>query len=352
MHVFDYRFLKEQGVDPIVLQTTSGIDQARIESIFLMDEYPSLSEALRKRAMIMSVIDSNAIEGIFTTQDDAIGIISERTAPKGHDQEDIAGYRDALKYIHENHENIDLTKDEILKIFEILIGHKQLREPGFKIRDNAIIERDVNGKTLTIHKTVPAADVEWCIDQLIAAYWEVRDDPDVHSLLLIPCVINDFLKIHPFIDGNGRMSRLLTVLLLYKEGYNVCRFISMESKINDTKIDYYHALELSQKDWMDNRNDYNPFIYYFLTQLYYCYKELQRLAIKDGGRKKKTDAINLFLKVCNMPVSKKDLCILFPELSESSIENVLNKMCQSGEVVKIGSTKAARYVSKDTVRRI
>ena len=203
------------------------------------------------------------IEGISRARK-GVALIAGNVAPRGHDEKEIAGYRDALRYIHREHDSIRFDRESILEIYSILMSYRgDDVEPVFRKVENVIVDRDSDGNIVNMYPTVLASEVEYCIDQMVGAFWEVRYDDDVNDLLLIPCVIMDFLRIHPFKDGNGRMSRLLTTLLMYQSGYDVCRYVSMESKINSSKMDYYHALEESQIGWFDNSCDYTPFITYF-----------------------------------------------------------------------------------------
>ena len=346
MHTFDYRFLKTFKVDPDILNRAVKIQALMGRSVIARKTADFVLKGLERRAIIMSVADSNAIEGIRTSETRLVGLISGRTAPLGHDEKEIAGYRDALRFIHTDHEKIVLNKESVLDIYSILMRYSELNEPGFKTRDNVIVDRDFEGTILKIHPTVPKEKTEWAVEQAIWAFWEARNDPDINKLLLIPCFIMDFLRIHPFLDGNGRMSRLLTVLLLYQEGYDICRYVSLESKINAGKNDYYRALEQSEIEWGDNKNDDTPFISYFLGQLFLCYRELDRsLGIELSGNKK-SNALEVYLRLSNLPVSKKELMSMFPDVSESTVELVLKRMSDAGELKKIGAARSTRYVRR------
>jgi len=233
--------------------------------------------------------------------------------------------------------------DSVLELYSILMRHNADAELGFKTRDNAVIERDGNGMIIKVHHTVPASEVLTNMEQLIDAFWEARNDADINNLLLIPCFISDFLIIHPFMDGNGRISRLLTMLLLYQEGYGVCRYVSMESMINSSKGEYYTALERSHDGWFENANDDMPFISYFISQLFLCYREMNRAMAAETGRRRKSDGLEMFLERTLFPVSKRDLCSLFPELSETTVERVLSRMVSEGRIETIGSSRSTRY---------
>ena len=274
MHVFNYSFLHNGIVNTGILNRVANIENLRGSTDTVLRKGPVFS-ALEERAFTMSVIDSDKIEGIETSEERAISIIHSDLSPEGDDEKQIAGYRDALRYILEEHDRIKLDKDEILKIYSILMGHTDI-DPVFKKRNNAIVAFDRFGRVIEVHRTVPADETEKHIDQLIWAFWEARDDADINKLLLIPCFIMDFLVIHPFIDGNGRMSRLLTALLLCQEGYDISRYVSMDTKIYASRSDYYDSLNDSEVGWFDNTSDYSWFLSYFLSQLFLCYRELDR----------------------------------------------------------------------------
>jgi len=344
MHKYDYRFLKDSTVDPDTLGRVGNIERidALMDAPDVLDG--TICDALELRALVMSVADSNAIEGIYTDESRLAGIISGKTIPRGHDEQEIAGYRAALRLIHQEHENIDITVESILEIYGVLMGQNPNAYLGFKTRDNAVIERDREGRIAKIHEKVPASEVDDNMRQLVWAFREARDDSEINNLLLIPCFIDDFLMIHPFADGNGRMSRLLTTLLLYQEGYEVCRYVSMESKINSSKADYYRALEDSQAGWSNNDNDYMPFVSYFLTQLFLCYRELNLAMASEIRTHVKSGGLEQFMERTVIPMSKRDLCQLFPSLSESTVERVLADMVREGRIEKIGRSRSTRYM--------
>ena len=344
MHTFGYGFLKNICADSDIINRVMniGVMNERTKGIRL--DHPQTALAMEKNAVMMSVIDSNAIEGIFTSMERITGLINGRTAPIGHNEEEIVGYRDALKHIHSEHQKIRLNKEWILELYGILMSHTLIEGLEFKDRDNIIVERGGDGKIVKVHETVPADFTEEYIDQLLASYWEARNDVSINKLLLIPCFVMDFLRIHPFRDGNGRMSRLMTVLLLYQEGYDICRYVSMESKINGSKDRYYDALELSEEGWFEDANDYMPFISYFLDQLFLCYRELDKSLKASVGDRTRSDAIEAFLRICIIPVSKSELCGMFPDLSETTIERKLNDLMKEGRIERIGKSRGTRYI--------
>jgi len=346
VHIFNYDFLRTMKIDPDILNRAVNIESIKSRSSVGRRDVQTVLEVLEKRAIVMSAADSNAIEGIRTSETRLMELMCDRTAPRGHEEREIVGYRNALRFIHQNHDTIEVDKETILQLYGIMMGQSQVDGPRFKTRDNVIVDRDAEGKVINVYPTVPKEETESALDQMIWSFWEARNDLDINKLLLIPCFVMDFLRIHPFIDGNGRMSRLLTVLLLYQEGYDICRFISMESKINSSKQDYYEALERSQTGWFDNTCDYTPFISYFLGQLFLCYRDLNIHIGEELSRSKKSGALETYLRLSSIPVSKKELMSLFPYLSDTTVGRVLRSLYSAGEIVRLGNSRSTRYVAK------
>ena len=183
------------------------------------------------------------------------------------------------------------------------------------------------------------------MEQLVLAYMEARNDANINQLLLIPCVILDFLCIHPFSDGNGRMSRLLSLMLLYKNGFEVGKYISFEEQINKMKGYYYESLKESSQKWEENQNDYAPFMEKFLSTLYMCYKELEkRFSVVNSNKITKTSRIEATVLNSVIPISKKEICKILPDVSPTTVENVLGKMIKEGKIARVGNARASRYI--------
>jgi Fic family protein len=193
-------------------------------------------------------------------------------------------------------------------------------------------------------RPTPATETAEAMEQLTFAYMDARDDAGINQLLLIPCVILDFLCVHPFRDGNGRMSRLLSLLLLYKNEYDVGKYISFEEQINNYKVYYYDALQQSSNGWEINENSFFPFIENFLFTLYMCYKELdKRFAVVHGKKVTKTARIEATVLNSLTPISKAEICKILPDVSPTTVEFVLGNMVKSGSIMKIGKGRATRY---------
>ena len=351
MHVYDYSFLKDK-IPGNIVGLTDIIADLKAREEFRKLQYNETFEILRQKAIIESVKGSNAIEGIVTT-DDRIRDIVAGAVPTTHDELEISGYKDALNIIHTTYEDMDLTED-VIRLFHRLIEEEtNHQEAGrYKKTNNFIMEYCPDGSRKVRFKPVTAKKVPENIDQMVLAYYEARQDSEISSLLLIPCFVLDFLCIHPFLNGNGRVSRLLTVLLLYLSGYDIVRYISYEGQINKFKYEYYEALRRSSESWHENKNDYVPFIINFMQILYRCYKELDEsftdLSLKKA---KKSERVERILLDAIVPISKQDIMKKVPDISIKTVELVLGRMLKEDKIKKIGTYKDARYTRNDEISR-
>ena len=344
MRRYDYSFLKNQ-IPGNIVGLTDIITDLKSKEEFRKLQYSETFESLRKKAVIESVKGSNAIEGIVTT-DDRIRDIVNGSAPVTHDEQEISGYKDALNIIHTNHENMDID-EEVIRMFHRLIeeGTNASNAGEYKKTTNFIMEYGPDGSRRVRFKPISPGKVSENMEQLIFAYYDARQDSDISPLLLIPCFILDFLCIHPFTDGNGRVSRLLTVLLLYLSGYDIVRYISYEGQINKYKAGYYDALEQASTGWHDNKNDYVPVIINFLQIIYRCFKDLDEAFMDISLKKaKKSERIESILLGAIVPISKQDIAEKVPDISVKTIELVLSKMLKENKIKKIGTYKEARYM--------
>ena len=208
-----------------------------------------------------------------------------------------------------------------------------------------ILETDASGNRHVRFRPVPANETKQAMEQLELAYMDARNNINVNQLLLIPCVILDFLCIHPFTDGNGRMSRLLSLLLLYKNGYDVVKYVSFEEQINNYKAYYYDALRKSSEGWSSNENNYFYFIENFLSTLYMCYKELdKRFATMNTKKVSKKARIEAIVLNSLIPISKAEICRILPDVSPTTVESVLGNMVKTGSVKKVGKAKLTKYI--------
>jgi Fic family protein len=338
MRRFDYSFL-EHGMLPSVLATVVGaISGLRERENALKATYPDVFTRLESLAKVQSVKGSNEIEGIVTSEQRINEIVNQNSAPLNHNEAEIAGYRDALALVHSDYAALDVRESDILRLRAIMLSYSQIGGGRYKDSDNAIMEVAADGTRRVRFAPTSAAETAETMEQLILAYMDVRDNSAVNRLLLIPCFILDFLCIHPFSDGNGRISRLLSLLSLYKNGFDAGRYISLEEQINRNKSWYYKSLKDGSDGWHTGENSYFPFIENFFATLLMCYKELdKRFAVVGSGKVTKRGRIEATMLSSLLPISKREICRILPDVSPTTVEAVVASMLKSGAIEKIGS---------------
>ena len=345
---FDYSFL-ESGMLPAGLVNIVGaIAELRERENQLKDNYPGVFTRLESIAKVQSVKGSNAIEGIVTSEQRINEIVNQNSAPLNHNEAEIAGYRDALSLIHEGFADLDIRERDILRLHEVMLSYAPVNGGEYKQNDNFIMEIDAAGVRKVRFAPTPADETAAAMEQLVLAFTDARNKYGINQLLLTPCFILDFLCIHPFADGNGRMSRLLSLLLLYKNGFDAGKYISFEEQINKAKWDYYEALRLSSSGWHENANSYFPFIENFVTTLLYCYKELdKRFAVVNAKKVNKRERVEATVLNSLLPISKQEICYVLPDVSPTTVEAVLAAMVKTGAVEKVGMGKNTKYMKKE-----
>ena len=295
-------------------------------------------------AKIQSTAASNIIEGIMTTTARLKQLFKEKTSPKNRAEEEIAGYRDALNLIHENYEYIDITPNYILQLHKILYSHESSAIGGhFKNVQNYITASSESG-TYTVFTPLAPYETAEAIKKICEEFNLAIAESEIDPLILIPIFIHDFLCIHPFLDGNGRMSRLLTTLLLYKSRYYVGKFISLEAIIAKNKELYYNALEQSQNDWHKGKDNPLPFIKYFLGVVISAYRELDdRISIISNKKVSIKIVENIIENIIGI-FNKQEIIKLSPNLSVSAIEKALAELVRQGKILKHGRGKSTFYI--------
>lgn len=349
MKRFDYSFLDNGLLPANLINITGTIYSLKTGANIRKDEYEKIFTELEKIAVVQSVKSSNAIEGIVTSDERIEEIVNQNSKPLNHNENEIAGYRDALNEIHLHYEDIEFSENTILRLHEIMMSYTGAEDAGkYKTNQNYIIEEDKQGNRKVRFKPLDAKQTPDAMEQLVLAYQEACNNSNINQLLLIPCVILDFLYIHPFRDGNGRMSRLLTLLLLYKSGFDVGKYVSFEEQINNSKGNYYEALRLSSVDWLENKNSYVPFIENFLITLYMCYKELdKRFSVVNSNKITKKARVEATILNNLTPMSKAEICKILPDVSATTVEAVLGSMVRDGSIIIIGSGRNSKYMRND-----
>ena len=345
MHIFDYTFLKDDLLPAQLVSLASNISMLKVMSAVRKQENESAFAKLEETAKIESIKASNAIEGIVTT-DQRIRALVGGSAPLNHTEAEIAGYRDVLNEVHTNFSVHDFRESDIRAFHAQMMRLADPASDGsYKTDDNVIAERMSDGRRIVRFSPTSAADTPEEMQQLVLAYAQARDDAAINKLLLIPCVILDFLCVHPFADGNGRLSRLLTLLLLYRNGFDAGKYISFEGVVNTRKAEYYAALKESSEGWSENRPRYFPFMVDFLTTLYVCYSELdKRFASVNAAKATKKSRIESTVLNAFTPLSKADICGILPDVSPTTVEAVLGEMVRGGRVRRLGAGRASKYI--------
>lgn len=306
---------------------------------------PEILNTLTNLALIQSTEASNKIEGIATSEVRLKQIVAEKAKPRNRDEEEIAGYRDVLKLIHNSYEYIHVVPNDILTLHKNLYNYSAKSYKGkLKTGDNVITEKDLDGKERVRFVSTPAYLTPDLIDELCYQYNQAIQKAEIDPLLLIPCFILDFLSIHPFSDGNGRMSRLLTLLLLYKSGYLVGKYISIEMLIEESKQTYYEALQDSSIGWLENEQDYTPFVQYLSGIILRTYESFsERFEIIINRELTTAERILEELQKSFVPLSRANLESLLPDISQRTIERGLAELQSENKIQKIGRGRSTKY---------
>ena len=346
MRVFDYHKEPEKLLTPEIVQMVAGIHEHKgKQELFLeanIDELKTLLEV----ALIQSTGASNRIEGIFTSDKRLEELVSQKAEPRNRSEQEIAGYREVLATIHESYEYINPRPNIIMQLHRDLYSYSQGAAGGsYKNSDNVIAETDAEGHQKARFIPVPAFQTAEAMEELCTRFLEAWEADRIDKLVLIPMFILDFLCIHPFNDGNGRMSRLLTLLLFYKAGYIVGKYVSMEMLIEKTKETYYEALQASSTGWHEGENSYEPFVKYYLGIMLKAYNEFEsRVEHLKHRSLSKPDRIKAVIDNKVGKITKKEIMEFCPDISKVTVERTLTDLVKSGYIAKVGAGPSTGYV--------
>lgn len=315
------------------------------QNLFVEAHADELTE-LMEIARIQSTEASNRIEGIFTSDERLKKLVMDKTTPKNRAEQEIAGYRDVLNTIHENYDYVQVKSGTILQLHRDLYRFMGVEAGGyFKTADNVIAEMDNNGNKKVRFNPVPAWETPDAIEKICEALDEVIKDENIDPLIVIPMFVLDFLCIHPFNDGNGRMSRLLTLLLLYRSGYIVGKYISIEKMIESSKETYYEALQASSTGWHEENNDYIPFIIYMLGIVLASYREFSsRVRMLTTSGFTKGERIGEIIKQTVGTITKTEIMKKCPDISQITIQRALIDLQEQGKISKVGGGRYTKYI--------
>ena len=345
MREFDYVRLKKSSWDNEVLSLVAQIREHKGKQELYLRLKPVELKRLIEVAKIQSTDSSNRIEGIGTSNARMRDLVKEKTTPRIRDEQEIAGYRDVLKTIHESYEHIPLKGDVILQLHRDLLAYTGKTFGGkYKNTQNYINQTHADGSSFTRFTPLEPFETPMAVDAICAGYRQALDNQVVDPLILIPIFICDFLCIHPFNDGNGRMSRLLTMLLLYQSGFIVGKYISIEQKIERTKDTYYDVLGKVSSGWQEGSNDYTSFIKYFLGIVLNCYRDFES---RIGSVDRKSSPYEIVRKAVEDTLgvfTKAQILELCPSIGSSSVEAALKRLKEEGFILSQGSGRSTTYV--------
>ena len=346
MREFNYSVIPPELMNHEIMNLIAAIHEYKGKQDLFIEAKPDILEAMVEIAKIQSTGASNRIEGIRTTERRLTNLMKMKSEPRTRSEREIAGYRDVLGLIHESYDYMLPRTNVILQMHRDLYKYSPSSIGGaFKNMDNVIAETDAEGNSIIRFQPLSAFETPDAIERLTKTFIDEINKQKYDALLLIPMFVLDFLCIHPFNDGNGRMSRLLTLLLLYRSGYIVGKYISIEMIIEKTKETYYDVLFESSQNWHEHNNDYLPFTKYFLEICLSAYKEFEsRVEYLQTRKLPKPERIKKLFANSLEKLSKKEIHEKCPDISLSTIEATLLALVKEEYIAKISAGKNTRYI--------
>lgn len=344
MRIYNYELLKSLMLPMETVHLIAKINEYKGKQELYKQQAPQILDTLKNMAIIQSTKASNAIEGIIITDSRLKSIMESKTDPFDRSEGEIAGYRDVLQLVHVSYEAIPVNANVILQLHKELYTYIPIEGGRWKNADNVISETYPDGTKRIRFEPVSAFETPRAMEVLCQELRERLNKEDVEPLILISVFILDFLSIHPFNDGNGRMARLLTLLLLYHCGFEVGRYISLEKIIEDTKERYYETLRQSSQDWHSNQNNIFPWINYLLMTFIAAYKELEeRVGVIETKKGNKSERVRQFVEHKIGFFTKADIRQACPDVSEATINRVLNELKEAQLIMPDGLGRNAKW---------
>ena len=350
MRDYNYKEKWKKLLTPEIVKKLTLIHEYKGEQRLFIEAHEDELNELVEIAKVQSTEASNRIEGISAANDRLKNLVQAKTTPRNRDESEIAGYRDVLNTIHESYDYIPINANYLLQLHRDLYKFLGNVDRGtFKTADNIIREMDIDGNEYIRFRPVAAWETPASIDELCKAFREAKEEVD--PLLLDIMFVLDFLFIYPFNDGNGRMSRLITLLLLYQSGFIVGKYISIEKIIEESKETYYEVLQDSSINWHENQNDYKPFVNYMLGVIINAYREFEtRVKLVTDSDLSKPDRIREIMKNHIGMITKSELMKMNPDISDTTIQRTLADLLKNGEIQKIGGGRYTKYMWKEETK--
>lgn len=346
MRSFDYKEEWKKLLTPEIVMYLTQIHEFKGEQTLFIEAKADTLSQLVDIAKIQSIEASNKIEGIYTSDERLKALVKDSTRPRTRNEREIAGYRDVLNIIHENHDYIPPKPSIILQLHRDLYKFEGMDIGGrYKTSDNIIEEQDAEGNKSVRFRPMPAWETPEAIEKICQSYDEALNSENIDALIIIPMFVLDFLCVHPFNDGNGRISRLLTLLLLYRSGYIVGKYISIEKLIEQTKEIYYESLQLSSAGWHENKNDYEPFVKYMLGVIVAAYRDFSsRVSLLTTQGMSKPDRVKEIIRATLGPITKTEILAKCPDISQVTVQRALADLVDKGDIVKLGGGRYTKYI--------
>ena len=346
MRSFDYKEEWKKLLTPEIVMYLTQIHEFKGEQTLFIEAKADTLSQLVDIAKIQSIEASNKIEGIYTSDERLKALVKDSTRPRTRNEREIAGYRDVLNTIHENHDYIPPKPSIILQLHRDLYKFEGMDIGGrYKTSDNIIEEQDAEGNKSVRFRPMPAWETPEAIEKLCLSYDEALNSENIDALIIIPMFVLDFLCVHPFNDGNGRISRLLTLLLLYRSGYIVGKYISIEKLIEQTKEIYYESLQLRSAGWHENKNDYEPFVKYMLGVIVAAYRDFSsRVSLLTTQGMSKPDRVKEIIRATLGPITKTEILAKCPDISQVTVQRALADLVDKGDIVKLGGGRYTKYI--------
>ena len=339
------KLLNEQSYTQADLATLRALGESLGKQKLYIQQRPEILKGLQTIAAVESTDSSNRLEGIIAPQARIKALVNDRAEPRDRSEQEIAGYRDAMELIHQAGKNMPVTSNVILQLHSRLYSYMPEEGGHWKTTDNEIVEKDADGNITRVRfKAVPAIATPQAMQDLAENHDKaLKDGRD--PMVVIPLFVLDFLCIHPFRDGNGRVSRLLTGQLLYRAGYDVGRYISLEKRFLETSETYYETLETSSQGWHDNQHDAMPWVRYFWGVILSAYREFeQRVGNIESGSGSKSKRVREAVERKVVPFKSADLKKEVPDVSRDTIRMVLREMKKEGRIRSEGHGRGVRWI--------